>query len=156
MNSVTIIGLIAGIITLVDKTTQISKAILSCKAVDRKLASLCWRLTIVKLPLLRIILEEIEKAAHQAEQSGNSSLHQQETLERTLEYCSDCISKLSIALEAIQPNGKKGISIRLDGLFLDKTKVEESRSLQAFLWMILMLCQDTSCCHILEELTYIS
>jgi hypothetical protein len=64
------------------------------------------------------------KGAHQAEKSGNSSLHQQEALERTLEDCSGCFSKLSKALEAIQSIGKKGISTRLDGFFSDKTKVD--------------------------------
>jgi hypothetical protein len=64
------------------------------------------------------------KGAHQAEQSGNSSLHQQEVLERTLEDCSSCFSKLSRALEGIQPIGKKSISTRLGGLFSDKIKVD--------------------------------
>jgi chromosome segregation ATPase len=132
MDPVTIIGLVAAIIALADKTTQISKALLSCKEVDRKLAQLFSRLT-KKLPLLRIILEEIEKSAHQAEQSGNSSIHQQETLETTLEDCKDRFSKLSKALEAIQPNGKKSLITRLDRLFSDKTKVDEITDLTSIL-----------------------
>jgi hypothetical protein len=61
MDPVAIIGLVAAIIALVDKTTQISKALLKCKAVDKKLASLFSRLSTVKLPLLRIILEELKR-----------------------------------------------------------------------------------------------